>query len=363
MAWENKVKQRGLEDLRWYSLSKAERLVIAALLERATDVPVHVHLDNVAFELRSCSQLRTSTPLVFTPLQNRVVAETLEKQAVYQERNAQNLLNQPALERSSHYVAGYLRFLVHRLVKGESPEKENEVGRKHLLELLLLHASPSCPLEHQDEKLELLIVEATNEQLGWLGLKDVFLPAMESIAQSAVQNWKFRLSPVTVTNDTAFDLEIVDSNAERLHLAQSVFDCAMKQLSCQEIPWSDFVARLIRGEISGCQDAREYPGTAQKAATIAYTISCALHQHLEDMADASWAAVSPGMKSIIDGYPSLKKRRSLKNFIRCVVSRHYKIRLQAIDPKISAESSVESSTNTEDTQEESDQQKKDAISQ
>ncbi len=363
MAWENKAKQRGLEDLRWYSLSKAERVVIADLLERTTDIPAHVHLDNVVFELRSCSQLTVSTPMVFTPLQHRVVAETLEKQAAYQERNAQNFVDQPALERSAHYVAGYLRFLVHRLVKGESPEKEREVGRKHLLELLLLHASPCCPLEHEDEKLELLIVEATNQQLDLLGLKDIFLPAMESIAPSAIQNWKSRLSPVVVTNDTAFDLEIVDSNAERLHLAQSVFDCAMEQLSRQETPWGDFVARLTKGEISGCQSAREYPGTAQKAATVAYTLACALHRHLETMADASWAAVSPGMKSIIDGYPSLKKRRSLKSFIRCEVGRHYKIRMQAINPSISLKSPAESSTNTEDNQEENNQEKKDAISQ
>lgn len=303
---------RGLDDLRWHSLTRPERLLVAGLLERAGEVPALAHLDNVAFELRASTPPGACVPLVLTSLQNRAVAATLEGAAEDLERGSQRFAGTPAIARSAHYGAGLLRSLVDRLVRGAPADPE--AARERVLQLLLLDAP-----EGTGPGRVRALLDAALRRLHALGLGDSFAPVLEAHADEAATRAP---APAAPAEDASFEFEIVDVTAERMLLAQRAFGAALNTLGRDEA-WKDFVAALGTGRVAGCEAAPEHPEVAQRAASKAFTLASSIRRHLAEMSDAPWDAVSPGLKAILDTHPALKQQPSLKDFVRAEVRRSF----------------------------------------
>ncbi|MBI5542862.1 MAG: hypothetical protein HY901_03165 [Deltaproteobacteria bacterium] len=317
----NDHHMRGLEELRWQSLTRPEKLVVAGLIEAATAAPVHAHLDNVAFELReAAASPGLSVPLVLTHLQNRAIAEVLEQRAEALEQASQGFPGAPATARSAHYAAGYLRFLIDRLVRGAIAERD--AGLHRIVQLLLLDA----PLEAADE-LGAGLVQATQQRLVALGLGSSFKPVLQLYAgEAAAAAATAGSSRALAADDAAFEFEIVDVDEERRALAGLAFAAALGALAGPDPGWDAFVASLRAGGVAGCEAAQEHPDVAENAASTAREIASSISRHLSEMADSPWEAVSPGLKSILDTYPALKRHAALKDFVKQEVRKRFDVK-------------------------------------
>jgi hypothetical protein len=300
------ARQRGLEDLRWPSLTRPEKLAVAAVLVRYTGGPAHAHLDNVAFELLECTS--GHVPLVLTPLQNRTIAQAMESFAAGLESAAERFPAAPEVARTAHYSAGYLRSLLDRLVKGAAADAGE--GMDRVVQLLALDAaSPAGPGA---------LVSRALERLRLLGALEVLEPVLPGYADEAARRCREALPKA---DDGGFDIEIVDVRAARSRLARRVFAAALSGLGQDGAGWLSFLASLREGRVQGCEDAREYPEVTRAATRVAYTLAKSIRAHLAELAGLPWDAVSPGLKAILDRYPALKREASLREFVTAEIRR------------------------------------------
>ncbi len=321
MAPSNESRIRGLEDLRWQSLTKPEKLLVAGLLEAAKDAPATAHLENVVYELRDAAAAGPGVALVLTSRQNRVIAEVLEAQAEALEQASGRFAAAPAVARSAHYAAGYVRSLVDRLVRGDCAAPQ--AGKDRVLQMLLLEV-PAL----QGAELERGLVLAAGERLQALGLGRSFEPVLRAWAAEAAAQAPgagSRAAAVAV-DDASFDFEIVDVTEERRRVASATFDASIEALARGTPPWGHFVADLVAGKVKGCESARDYADAAESAARTAYELASAIRAHLQELAGSPWEAVNPGLKAILDAYPALKRQGSLQDFVRVEVSKRFEVR-------------------------------------
>ena len=311
MLQPHPTRPRGLEDLRWPSLTQTEKLAVAAVLARYGGAPAHAHLDNVAFELRECEGRHI--PLVLTPLQNRTIAQALERLAAELEAAGDRFREAPAVARTAHYSAGYLRSLLDRLVKGAAAEGGE--GLERIVELLALDA----PREASPD----LLVERGLVRLRTLGAAEVLEPVLGRYAHAAAQRCRELSSAAAASPDDAdFELEIVDANEERRELARRSFAAALASLKEDDrAGWTAFLVGLRTGVVEGCSNAPDYPDLAHAAAQIAHFLATSVRAHLRELDGLPWEAVSPGLKAILDRYPTLKRERSLREFVRAEIRR------------------------------------------
>ncbi len=312
------LRTRGLEDLRWQSLTRPERLVVAALLETATG-PSHLHLDNVAFELRESAESSVAVPLVLTQQQNRAVSQVLERLADSVEQGAERFAADPAAARTAHYAAGYLRSLLDRLVRGNVADRRSGLDR--VLQMLLLD-----PPERAAGDLASAMVQATEDRLQAAGLGRSMRPVLHAYSEeAALEAQSGRAAHALALDDAALEFEIVDATEERRRLAHAAFDAALLALGAGQA-FDEFRAALARGVVPGCEAARDYPDVAGQAVGTALELASSIRRHLEELVDAPWEAVSPGLKSILDAYPTLKRQAALKDFVRVEVRRRFAVR-------------------------------------
>lgn len=308
MSWPSPpvpARQRGLEDLRWPSLTRPEKLAVAAVLVRYTGGPAHAHLDNVAFELLECTS--GHVPLVLTPLQNRTIAQAMESFAAGLESAAERFAATPEVARTAHYSAGYLRSLLDRLVKGAAANAEE--GLERVVQLLALDAAaPARPGA---------LVSRALERLEPLGAVEVLEPVLPGYADEAAR----RCLEAPKADDDDFDFEIVDVRAARSRLARRVFATALSALGEDGAGWLSFLASLREGRVEGCENAPEYPEVTRAATRVAYTIAQSIRAHLAELAGLPWDAVSPGLKAILDRHPTLKREASLRAFVFAEIRR------------------------------------------
>jgi hypothetical protein len=319
MAPATELRTHGLEELRWQSLTRPEKLLIAGFLESARQAPAHLHLETVAFELREAARPGLAVPLVLTSQQNRVIAQVLEAQSAALEEASEKFAAQPAVARSAHYAAGYLRSLVDRLVRGATAERE--AGLERIVQLLLLDAPHEAGLDLAGQ-----LVRAAAARLKELGLGEIFLPVLTSYAAEAVVAAATHSGPALAVDDAAYEFEIVDVTEERVTLADRIFHAALDRLAQDERGWPSFVADLGAGLVAGCETAREYSDVAESAASTAFALASAIRRHLTEMADSPWEAVSPGLKSILDSYPALKRQAAVKEFVKAEVRKRFEVK-------------------------------------
>ncbi|MGI5865582.1 MAG: hypothetical protein ACOX6T_26470 [Myxococcales bacterium] len=296
--------RRSIEDLHWRSLTAQEKLVVASLLERSNGGTAH--LEMIAADLRDDALHGPTMPLVLTPLQNRAVASALERAAEEAERLAEAWTDSPAIARTGHYVAGYLRSLIDRLVKGAAADPAASYARiAQLLRVERPDASSAQPLAAG-------MVERTCQRLEVFGLGTALWPVIEAYAAQAAQA---AMSAPSREEDDC-DFVIVDVLEERRELARAAFDAALGALWDDEAGWADFLSALKAGAVAGCEAAPELDGVAADAAHAAYAIATSLRAHLREMRDSPWEAVSPGLKAILDRHPALKGIPRLQEFLR-----------------------------------------------
>ncbi len=281
---------------------------MAAVLARYEGGPVHAHLDNVAFELMECTSGHVA--LVLTPLQNRTIALALEGFAQGLESAADQFHKAPAIARTAHYSAGYLRSLLDRLVKGGAADATE--GLERVVQLLALDA-PASP------RPGTLVLRAL-ERLKPLEAVEVFASVLPRYAEEAARRC-CEAGPSAASEADDFDFEIVDESAARSQLARKVFAAALGGLRESGSQWLSFLAALREGKIEGCEEAPEYPEVARAATQIAHTIAKAIRAHLAELAGLPWDAVSPGLKAILDRYPALKREPCLREFVTAEVRR------------------------------------------
>ncbi len=302
--------RRSIEDLHWRSLTAPEKLVVASLLERSKGCTAH--LEMIAADLRDDARHGPTMPLVLTPLQNRAVAQALEREADEAERLAEGWTDSPAISRTGHYVAGYLRSLIDRLVKGA--EAKPSVRLEWIAQLLLVERPDATGAQ----PLAAGMVERTCQRLEVFGLGNALWPVIEACAAEAAQ--VALDAPASEEDDC--DFVIVDAIEERRELARAVFEAALDALWEDEARWSGFVWTLRAGSVAGCEAAPELGGVAANAANAAYAIVSGLRAHLQEMRGAPWEAVSPGLKAILDRFPALKGMPRLKEFLRHELRKH-----------------------------------------
>ncbi|MGC4115776.1 MAG: hypothetical protein QM765_14480 [Myxococcales bacterium] len=174
MAPSHDSRIRGLEDLRWQSLTKPEKLLVAGLLEAAHDAPRSAHLENVAFELRDAASVGGGVALVLTSGQNRAIAQVIEIQAASLEEASGKFAASPAVARTAHYAAGFLRSLVDRLVRGGSAAPQ--AAQDRIVQLLLLEVPNLSGAE-----LERVLVKAAEERLEALGVARLLPPRPQGV--------------------------------------------------------------------------------------------------------------------------------------------------------------------------------------
>ena len=132
--------------------------------------------------------------------------------------------------------------------------------------------------------------------------------------------------PALAVDDAAYEFEIVDVTEERVTLADRIFHAALDRLAQDERGWPSFVADLGAGLVAGCETAREYSDVAESAASTAFALASAIRRHLTEMADSPWEAVSPGLKSILDSYPALKRQAAVKEFVKAEVRKRFEVK-------------------------------------
>ena len=317
MADETDVlPHRGLEELRWQSLTGPEKLVVSRFLE-SSSAPPHAHLDHVAIELRQAASSLYPVPLVLTPLQNRTISSVLVSEAQALENASEKFADQPAVARTGHYAAGYLRSLVDRLVKAASADPET--GRERVVQLLLVEGVEAGAPQAVATRL----AQAAAVRLQVLGFPGRFGPVLDAYAEEASRRSSIQMPPKASSSvdDAAFDFEIVDVTEAEMEIARRTFEAALQILWIEETGWNDFVASLGSGRVRGCEGAVDYPAAAEGAATTAYSLVTEVRKHLHELAGLPWEAVSPGLKSILDRYPALKQQASVKDFVREEVRR------------------------------------------
>ena len=314
----------GLGALRWGCLNQAERLVVAALVEAAAEEFGNRARQDVTLALR---KPEVGGP-VLDEANNRRVAELLEQRAKGLEAEAERHLKAPALFRSAHYLAGYLRSLLDRLVRGVGESDPNASGR--IVELMLLEP----PSGAEPDLLAQRLLSGARARLDALGLGPSLDPILWANAGEAARRFLSRGNAPEEArdfdideepfSDDAFDIdvssagddfEIVDERHERRELACQVFDATVRALEVGG-SWNDFFAALLEGKVRGCKGARESPRVAARAATTAHVLVLSIRGHLERMSGWPWEAIQPGLKALIDRYPALKRRSSLKEFVR-----------------------------------------------
>ncbi len=324
------TRQRGLEDLRWPSLTRTEKLTVAAVLARYGGGPSHAHLDNVAFELRECEGRHV--PLVLTPLQNRTIAQALECFAAELEAAGDGFREAPTVARTAHYSAGYLRSLLDRLVKGALAQDGEGLDR--IVEMLALDAPRDASPG--------LLVERGIARLRTLGAAEVLQPLLGRCSQAAAQRCRERSSAAGARPvDADFELEIADGNGERSALARRSFAAALSSLKEDDrAGWASFLVRLRSGLVEGCRNAPAYPDTAQVAAQVAHLIATSVRAHLRELAGLPWEAVSPGLKAILNRYPALKQESSLREFVKAEVRRAAPARAPGAEASLGRKGSI-----------------------
>ncbi|HEY3450870.1 MAG TPA: hypothetical protein VGK67_31220 [Myxococcales bacterium] len=314
MAPSHESRIFGLEDLRWQSLTKPEKLLVAGLLETAHDAPKSAHLENVAFELRDAASAGGGVALVLTSSQNRAIAEVIEKQAGALEAASGRFHASPAIARSAHYAAGFLRSLVDRLVRGGSAAPQ--AARDRVLQLLLLDVP-----KLEGAELERALVHAADERLETLGVGTSFQPVLKAYSAEAVAAAASAVPRVAPVDDASFDFEIAEVNEEQMKLAAATFDASIAVLAKGTPPWSSFVSDLMAGQVPGCEPAKHHPNAAESAARTAFELVASIRAHLQELAGSPLEAVSPGLKAIVDAYPALKRQPSLQAFVDAEVKR------------------------------------------
>ena len=112
------------------------------------------------------------------------------------------------------------------------------------------------------------------------------------------------------------DMDVVASSFEMSELIKKTFDKALENLQDSPANWTDFLGNLNRGKIDGLENAAKYPVGVGAAANTAFALARLIKNHVEEAKDLPGEAFMPGMKSILNRYPGLKKRESLQNFVR-----------------------------------------------
>lgn len=318
MAPSREPRIRGLEDLRWQSLTKPEKLLVAGLLETATDAPKSAHLENVAFELRDAASTAGGVALVLTSSQNRAIAHVLEARAGLLEAASTKFHANPATARSAHYAAGYLRSLVDRLVRGGSAAPE--AAKERIVKLLLLDVPPLKGAE-----LERALVKAAEERLHALGSGASFLPVLKAYASEAAASAADAAARAGAVDDASFDfdIDVDEATEEQKTLASATFDASLAALAAGSPPWSSFVSDLMAGKVEGCELAKSFPDAAESAARTAFELVANVRAHLQELAGSPLEAVSPGLKAIVDAYPALKRQPALQAFIEAEVKKRF----------------------------------------
>lgn len=325
--------KRGIEDLRWYSLSSSEKYLVASLLEwtqtKSIRLP-YLHIDFVIEQIRDQFEYKEKLPLLLTPNQNRRVAELLELCASEIEEKSAADKTDAFTRRTGNLFAGLIRSLVARLIKG----KENQSADTETIVRILLNEHRMGVAIGEDGDGWISGINRKLEKLGCL--KANFQPLFREFIGKAKQAMaeKPEVAKLTaeelakrVEDEEMDDMDVLSASAETGEIARLTFDAAMETLKENDSTWSKFLHDLNTGNIKGLEKAQEHPDIIGAASNIAYTLAKLIRNHLEESGDLSREAVMPGLKSILDRYPGLKKREAVKNFVK------YQLRSSPVAPE------------------------------
>ncbi|GAB4295837.1 MAG: hypothetical protein Kow0090_10880 [Myxococcota bacterium] len=315
---------RGLSDLRWQSLSSAEKLLIASLLEehlQSGKAERYLHLDIVIEQMRDQFNFTEKLPLMLTPNQNRSVAAAIENKAVEIENRAMQNDIDPSTRRVGLLFVAYLRSLVARLIRGKDADKaEEDTIVRMLVWERRLNTEKGAKGEGWVEEMKKRF-----EKLGGQGLaiEPLF---MENIAEAEARPISLTAeTPSTASigesvdrmfaDDELADMEIVSSSQEMADIIKAAFDAAMKSLADGE-NWPKFLSDLLGGKIKGLEKAPQYSAAIGVAANSAFSLARLVRNHIEEAKELPREAFMPGLKAVLDKYPGLKKRDSVKAFVK-----------------------------------------------
>jgi hypothetical protein len=328
-------RRGGIEELCWSALTGPELQVVADLLATLAGEDPVAHLDIVIEELRFArGASNPGLALAFTPRQNRGVAEALQRVA-----DRFEIRSDPLPGRAMQFVAGYVRTLADRLIRGHMPGTEPKAMRESS-QLLLKKAGATLLLRRDlNAGRAAGSVDVLVESFAKVGITSVWFRPLAGEVASAAEALYAELRAAAVpapstaapatpsaaskaaearpadADDELLDFQISNATQEMRRMARGVFDEAIKSLGGGE-SFPDLLHRLHSGQVEGLEKAAAQPVVVGVAANTALTIATLFRQTLRDSAGLPREALLPGLKAIIDRYPGLKKSDAMKGFLK-----------------------------------------------
>ena len=340
------VYKKTLEDLRWKSLNKLERRFLSELIQdRAQKVDPVLNLEIIAEELGD-SYYGLGGPIILTPRQNLAIANCIEACADEIESHSGKLMG--ADGRAGHFFAGYIRRLLDRLIKGEIGKNDETAAtlvKRAVVAYMVVDG------EHRSAKdlAEKVVRGMARYNLpGHALMAELYKTAGEVVKGEVEQ---FRADPLASPqaearrdddevqqmirrgdamasapdiesedfDDDILDFEITDTREDVQYLARETFDQVLEKLEQEPGCFQELLKQLTRGEIEGLEAAPDHIAEVTAAANIAFSIFTQISNQLNQVGGINKEALMPGLRSILDQYPGLKKRESLKRFVKNAV--------------------------------------------
>ena len=316
--------KRGLSDLRWYSLSSAEKYFIASILDECRankEAPQHLHFDIITEQMEDQFNYQENLPLLLTAAQNRAISDAIERMALSIEKKSTGDSMDAVTRRVGMLFTSYIRSLMARLIRGDEANKERDDA---LIQILInerrLHTDKGENglgwIDSITKKLNKVGGESLNLKPIFMDfIKDAEEMQMPAIVSDDAEAAPDKAEEILADEELA-DMDVVASSPEMSELVKKTFDKALENLQDSPADWTKFLGNLSNGKIDGLENAVKYPAGIGAAANTAFTLVRLIKNHVEEAKDLPSEAFMPGMKSILNRYPGLKKRESLQNFVR-----------------------------------------------